>query len=137
MSSQPPPLPGKKILVVDDDAVIVRAISLKLKAKGFQVFSAADGSEAVTVVRKDRPDLIVLDITFPPDPGNVPWDGFRIMEWLHHMDESQRMPVIIITGGDTAKYKGRSDAIGATAFFKKPVNHDELIAVIEKTLLGK
>ena len=134
MSSQPPPVPRRKILIVDDDAVIVGTISLKLKGKGYQILTASDGSEAVKVVRKENPDLIVLDITFPPDVSGVPWDGFRIMEWVHHMDEAQRIPVIIISGSDPEKYKGRSEEIGAAAYFQKPVDHDELMEVIDRTL---
>jgi DNA-binding response OmpR family regulator len=136
MSSQPSPIPAsaRKILVVDDDAVVVKALSLKLSAKGFKVITAADASEAVLSVRKEKPDLILLDVTFPPDVGGVAWDGFRVVEWLHRLEESQRIPVIIISGGDREKYKGRLDAVGAVAFFQKPINYDELITTIHKTL---
>src|SRR5437773_11788864 len=57
----------KKILVVDDDRVILKALSIKLNAKGYDVLTATDGSEAVTAVRTHKPDLILLDISFPPD----------------------------------------------------------------------
>lgn len=136
MSNQPQPIPAsaKKILVVDDDAVVVKALSLKLSAKGFKVITAADGSEAVLSVRKEKPDLILLDVTFPPDVGGVAWDGFRVVEWLRRLDESQRIPVIIMSGGEREKYKSRTDAIGAVAFFQKPINYDELINTIRKTL---
>ncbi len=72
----------KKLLVVDDNEVILKTISVKLKSAGFTVFTALEGADAVSLVRKEKPDLIVLDIGFPPDVGGVPWDGFRIMEWL-------------------------------------------------------
>ena len=86
----------KKILVVDDNDIIVKTISVKLKSAGFQVFTAAEGAEAVAIVRKQKPDLIVLDISFPPDVAGVPWDGFRIMDWLHRVDDSKKIPVIVI-----------------------------------------
>ena len=89
----------KKLLVVDDNEVIVKTISVKLQSAGFQVFSASDGAEAVSLVRKEKPDLILLDLGFPPDIGGVPWDGFRIMEWLRRVDESKKIPIIVITGG--------------------------------------
>ena len=127
---------GKKILVVDDNEVIVKTITLKLKGAGYQVVTALDGSEAVSVVRTEKPDLILLDITFPPDITGVPWDGFRIMEWLHHVDESRKIPIIIITGGEEVKNKERAIAIGAVAFFHKPINHDDLLKVIRATLDG-
>ena len=127
----------KKILLVDDDPVILKALSIKLKAKNYDVFTAMDGSEAVGAVRKQKPDLILLDISFPPDVGSgggVPWDGFRIMEWLKRIDEAANTPIIVITGGDPAKYEARALSVGATAFFHKPINHDGLLAEIEKIL---
>src|SRR5215468_5822090 len=127
---------GKKILIVDDCVVILKALSAKLRGKGYQVFTAVEGSEAVSTVRRERPDLILLDINFPPDVahgGGVAWDGFLIMNWLRRMDEGRDIPVIMITGGDPAKYKDKSLAAGAVAFFHKPVDHDELLNVIHQT----
>jgi CheY-like chemotaxis protein len=129
----------KTILVVDDNQIIVRTLSFKLKSAGYQVVAALDGSAAVSAVRKEKPDLILLDIGFPPDVafgfgGGVQWDGFLIIEWLRRMEEAKRTPIIIITGGDAAKYKERSLAAGAVAFFHKPIDHDELLVVIRKTL---
>jgi two-component system KDP operon response regulator KdpE len=128
---------GKRILIVDDSPIILRALSLKLKSEGYQPLTAADGGEAVSLVRREKPDLILLDIGFPPDVahgGGVPWDGFLIMQWLQRMDEASRIPVIVITGGDPAKLKDRSLAAGAVAFFRKPIDNEELLAVIRKTL---
>ncbi|MGA2686097.1 MAG: response regulator [Verrucomicrobiota bacterium] len=123
-----------KILVVDDNEVIVKTICLKLKGAGYHVATAQDGAEAMSVVRMEKPDLILLDITFPPDVAGVPWDGFRIMEWLHRVDESRKIPIIIITGGEDVKNKDRAMASGAVAFFHKPLNHDDLIKVVRATL---
>ena len=126
--------PTAKILVVDDNEVIVKTLSLKLKGAGYQVATAQDGAEAMSVVRMEKPDLILLDITFPPDVAGVPWDGFRIMEWLHRVDESRKIPIIIITGGEDVKNKERAIASGAVAFFHKPINHDDLLKVVRSTL---
>lgn len=123
-----------KILVVDDNEVIVKTICLKLKGAGYQVATAQDGAQAMSVVRMEKPDLILLDITFPPDVAGVPWDGFRIMEWLHRVDESRKIPIIIITGGEDVKNKERAMASGAVAFFHKPINHDDLLKVVRATL---
>lgn len=131
--TQPADKPAK-ILVVDDNEVIVKTISLKLKGAGYQVATAQDGAQAMSVVRMEKPDLILLDITYPPDVAGVPWDGFRIMEWLHRVDESRKIPIIIITGGDDVKNKERAMASGAVAFFHKPINHDDLLKVVRATL---
>ncbi len=128
--------PKKKILVVDDNEVILKTISLKLHAAGYHVLTALDGAEAVAAVRKDSPDLILLDISFPADVGGVEWDGFRIMAWLHRLEAVKKTPVIIITGGEDAKFKARAVAAGAVAYFHKPIDHDDLLKVMRETLSG-
>jgi len=125
---------NKKILVVDDDAVIIRALTIKLKANGFDVVSARDGAEAVNAVRTQKPDLILLDLTFPADIGSVSWDGFLIMDWLKRVDEAAHIPIVVITGGDRERYESRAIAAGATAFFHKPIIHDELLGLLRQTL---
>jgi len=134
MSTTQAPRQAKRILVVDDNEVILKTITLKLQGAGFDPVTAMEGSEAVAVVRREKPDLILLDISFPPDIAGVPWDGFRIMDWLHRVDESKKIPIIIITGGDQLKNKERAIAGGAVAFFHKPIDHDDLIKVIRATL---
>jgi len=125
----------RKILVVDDNPIIIKTLSLKLQSQGYEVLTALDGSQAVNAARTGSPDLIVLDINFPADMG-VDWDGFRIVDWLRRIDESRSIPIIIITGGEPAKYKDRALAAGAVAFFQKPINNDELLAAISKALQG-
>jgi len=125
---------NKKVLVVDDDAVIIRALTIKLKANGFDVVSARDGAEAVNGVRTQKPDLILLDLTFPADIGSVSWDGFLIMDWLKRVDEAAHIPIVVITGGDRERYESRAIAAGATAFFHKPIIHDELLGLLRQTL---
>ena len=131
--------PRKRILVVDDDLVILKTVSTKLTAQGFEVLTAVDGSEAVSTARKEKPDLILLDISFPPDVGfggGVPWDGFLIMSWIRRMDEAKHIPVIMIAGGDPVKLEKQSLSAGAVAFFGKPIDHDRLVEVIRRTLDG-
>src|ERR1043165_8886949 len=101
MEQQPAAGIRKKILVVDDDAIIIRTLSFKLKSNGYDVLTAVDGSEAVATVRREKPDLILLDLSFPPDVafgGGVPWDGFLIMDWVRRIEELKHTPIIIITG---------------------------------------
>jgi len=124
----------KKILVVDDDVVILKALSIKLKANGFAVFTAKDGAEAIRTVRAHRPDLILLDITFPADVNTVSWDGFLIMEWLKRLEEADNVPIVVITAGNSEKYRNRAKAAGAAAFFHKPICHEELFGYIRRRL---
>ena len=130
----PETAPAKKILIVDDNEIILKTVSLKLQGVGYQVITALDGAEAVAAARKEAPDLILLDISFPPDVGGVEWNGFRIMEWFHRMEAVKKTPVIIITGGEDARDKERAVAGGAVAFFHKPIDHEDLLKVIRATL---
>jgi len=130
----------KKILVVDDSVLILKLMSMKLTAHGYDVITVEDGGSAVSAVRTEKPDLILLDLSFPPDVahgGGVAWDGFLIMTWLQRMEEAKHIPIIVITAGDPAKYKDRALAAGAVSFFHKPIDNDELLTVIRNTLAEK
>jgi len=117
---------GKKVLVVDDDAVIIKTTSTKLKSQGYEVFTALDASEAMSAVRLHNPDLILLDVCFPPDVG-ADWDGLKLMKWLQRMDAVKKIPIIVVSGSDTERYKPLCLAGGAAAFFDKPVQYDKLL----------
>jgi DNA-binding response OmpR family regulator len=128
-----------KILVVDDSPVILKTLSMKLTANGYDVITAEDGGSAVRLVRSQKPDLVILDISFPPDVGHgggIPWDGFLILDWLRRLDEAKNTPFIVITGGEPSQYKARALAAGAAKFFQKPLNNDELLGTIRQ-LLGE
>jgi CheY-like chemotaxis protein len=127
----------KKILVVDDSLLILKTMSMKLTANGYDVVTAEDGARAVSAVRKEKPDFILLDLSFPSDAapgGGVPWDGFLIMNWLRRLEEAKNIPIIVISGGDPAKCKDRALAAGAASFFHKPINNDDLLTIIHQTL---
>ena len=134
MSTEPASTHQKKILVIDDNEIILKTTSMKLQSAGYQVFTALDGSEGVAAVRRVKPDLVLLDIAFPPDVSGMSWDGFRIMDWLHRVDETKRIPIIVISGVVEEKNKQHATTSGAVAFFPKPVNFDEMIKVIRATL---
>jgi CheY-like chemotaxis protein len=127
----------KKILVVDDNLVIVKGLSLKLESQGYTVFTAGDGSTAIQLVRSENPDLLILDINFPADVdhgGGLSWDGFGILQWLERINKDWRKPVIIITGEEGEDSEARARAAGAVALLRKPLNLDELLAIIRREL---
>jgi len=126
----------QKILVADDNKVVLKAVSSVLESNGYQVVTAADGASVVNIVDREIPDLILLDILFPPDAMDVGmhWDGFAIMRWLRNMSEARQVPIIIISGTEPAKYEPLSLAAGAQAFLHKPLDMFELIATIHKVL---
>ncbi|MDB6067457.1 MAG: response regulator receiver protein [Pedosphaera sp.] len=127
---------NRKILVVDDNTVVLKAFELKLATLGFKVLTATDGPMAVSCARKDKPDLIVLDVNFPPDVGSsgLQWDGFNIMQWLGRFKEVADIPVIIITSGDPTTLRPKALAAGAVAFFQKPINHENFLLAVRRTI---
>jgi two-component system KDP operon response regulator KdpE len=131
-------LPTSKILVVDDDPVILKALSSALEPRGYEVFTAVDGPAAFTVVLWEQPDLILLDIFFPPDifqSGNT-WDAFQIMHWLQRMGgpQASRTPVIVMSGAEPEEFRDRCLAAGAVDYFQKPVKMPELLDAIQQIL---
>ena len=126
----------KKILVVDDNLVVRKLVGMGLRNSGYEVLEAADGGTALGIVRTNKPDLILLDIFFPPDVavgGGAAWDGFHIMEWLRRMDHAKDVPIMMMTGSNPEEYRARSLKAGAVAFFQKPVDPEELLAAVHRT----
>ena len=139
MSAQPNTPSARKILVVDDDEMILKTLSITLSSNGFYVYLASDGPEAVRVVSHERPDLIVLDLVFPVDAANVGGalqDGFFIMQWLRRMGEAADIPIIMLSGDNTTQERQRALDAGAVAFFTKPIDHMALLATITQVLGG-
>jgi DNA-binding response OmpR family regulator len=127
----------KKILIVDDSDIILKSMSMKLTANGYDVVTAEDGSAAVSVARKEKPDMILLDLSFPPDVahgGGVAWDGFLIMNWLRRLEEAKDIPIVVISGGEPEQYEARALEAGALSYFHKPINNEELLTVIRQVL---
>jgi CheY-like chemotaxis protein len=130
----------KKILVVEDNKVERAALSNRLNSEGFEVLIAEDGSAALSTARRARPDLIILDILYPPDVahgGGVPWDGFLILSWLRRIEEAKETPVVFVTGANPAAYKARALKAGAAGFFHKPYQPEQLLKFIHQELNAK
>ena len=137
VTSPPAPFNGKKVLIIDDDPVILETTSLKLRAQGYAVVTAVDCSEAIGKVRDEQPDLILLDLSFPPNVaagGAVAWDGFVIMSWLRQFQNTGSIPIMILTIQDTPSVEERALKAGARALFRKPIDHDRLLEAIGEVL---
>jgi two-component system OmpR family response regulator len=133
------PAERRKILIVDDDAVIRKALTIKLESQGYAVVSAVDGADALRALREEKPDLVLLDVNYPPDiahGGGVPWDGFLLMRWLRGIEKVGAVPIIFMTGDDPGSYRERALACGAMGIFHKPLDLIALLAAIERILKG-
>ena len=132
----PPPPGARRILVVDDDPVVRKATEIKLRNHRYAVLTACDGPSAIQAVRTEKPDLILLDLSFPPDV-TVTWDGLGILSWIHRMDSAKGVPVFIVTSERSADLEQRALAGGASGFYQKPVNYEALLALIELRLKAR
>ena len=128
---------SKTILIADANAGFLRALSTTLGNEGYAVITAADGSTAVNAARTNMPDLIILNLHYPPDVahgGGVSWDGFLIMEWIKRMADFSRTRVIFITDTDAAQYVDRARKAGASGLFQKGPDMSHLLNVIHRFL---
>ena len=119
---------NKKILIVDDNIDLLSSLNIRLKASGYDVVFAIDGVSATSVARKDKPDLIILDIGLPAG------DGFIVMARLKHIIPLAPIPIIVLTARDSLTTKERALQSGAKMFFQKPIDNDVLLAGIRETL---
>lgn len=116
-----------KIMVVDDDPYIVKYMLDILTDNGYATCSASDGTEALDVLQREKPDLVTLDLEMPNE-----W-GPRFYRKMSKDPESKKIPVIVISG-----LSGIHLAIpGAVASFKKPFDPKKLLETIKDTLEGR
>jgi len=117
-----------KILVVDDDPDLMRALRLRLRANNYDVATATDGYSAIATAQKERPSLIILDLGLPVG------DGFVVLDRLQHIDALCGVPVIVLSARDPQGNEERALKAGATAFFQKPADNDELLNAIRESI---
>lgn len=115
---------AKKILIVDDDPNIIAYLEEIFADNGYATCSAADGSEALAVVKREKPDLITLDLEMPEE-----W-GPRFYRKLTKEDEFKHIPVIVISGLTGSKYAIPK----AVASIHKPFDRDELLKVVKNAI---
>jgi DNA-binding response OmpR family regulator len=117
-----------KILIVDDDPALRRALKIRLRANHYDTVQASDGHSAIAMAQSEQPGLIILDLGLPAG------DGFGVLERLQESDTLSSIPVIVLTARDSQFNEQRTLQAGATAFFQKPVDNRELLDVIRATL---
>jgi len=127
----------KKILIVDDEPDVVSYLEMLLQDNGYQTLTAANGNEALEIVRREKPDLVSLDISMPEASGT------RFYKELKQDPELSSTPVIIVTavtgyGGDRYGYEKfishRRMVPPPEGFFPKPIDREEFLAAVNKQL---
>ena len=118
-----------KILVVDDEPRNVRILQIHLNAQGYTVYTAEDGVEALDVVERDAPDLILLDINMPK------MDGFEVVKQIRANKATEFIPIVMITAlRDTRENRIKSIEAGADDFIEKPFDSLEVLARVRSLL---
>lgn len=116
-----------KILIIEDDENIGKAMKVRLEANDFEVITAVDAIVGLDKAVKQQPDLILLDISMPG--GN----GLKVAERLKNIVEDPP-PFIIITASNLPNLREDAAALGAAGFFEKPFNVDSVIPVMRDAI---
>jgi len=119
---------GKKILVVDDDAHLLRMVQVTLKRDGYRAIVVARGQEAIDRVRAEAPDLILMDIMMPG------LDGFETTRYIRQLPKGRDVPIIFLSARQDVQSKITGLRLGADDYIAKPVTVGELLARIEARL---
>lgn len=117
-----------KILVTEDSPTILAMIKESLESEGFSVITAEDGQQALEKTRKEKPDLIILDLMLPKI------DGYRVCRILKFDDKYKMIPVIMLTARTNEADRKTGQEVGADAYITKPFEPQTIIAKINELL---
>jgi DNA-binding response OmpR family regulator len=119
---------AKKILIVDDYPQLVEALKLRLEATGYQVITAADGQEGLSLARRESPDLIILDVMLPK------MNGYKVCRFLKFDAKYKNIPIIMLTSRGGANDMQMGKATGANAYVVKPYDPKVLMSLVQRFL---
>ena len=119
---------SKRLLVVDDEPNLLRAVAACLKAEGYEVNTARSGHEALMHLAEIVPDLIVSDIRMPG------MDGYKLARQLRGSPRTALVPIVFLTAKDETADRVEGFRAGIDAYLTKPFEPDELIAVVSGIL---
>ncbi len=121
--------PLKKILIVDDEVFLARALRDRLLRDGYSVICAGDGEDGLKKIFADKPDLVLLDLVMPK------MDGITMLKNLHQGLRGRKMPVIVLSNMNNAQSMDESLASGAQDFLVKVNNSlDDVARIVKKRL---
>ena len=117
-----------KILIIEDDPVIIKATSVVLEGVGCQVCSGLGGEEGLLRAAEEQPDLILLDIMMPD------LDGWQVLQQLKAAEETRDIPVVIFTAFEVTRGPEGLVERGAVGLVQKPFEPEELIDIVRRNI---
>lgn len=121
---------AKRILLVDDESQMVDMLKMRLEANNYLVLTAYDGLEAFEKARKEKPDLIILDLMLPKI------DGYKVCRMLKFDEKYKKIPIIMFTARVQDSDKAMGKEVGADAYVTKPFEPQVLLGKIRELLGG-
>ncbi len=119
-----------KILVADDEPHILKLVKFTLENHGFEILEAENGLAAIELAKRDKPDMIILDVMMPL------MSGYDACMKLKEIPETKNIPIVILSA-KTQQYEiSKGMEMGADAYLNKPFTPKELLAEVEKVLKG-
>ena len=118
----------KRILVIEDERHISKLVKFILEKKGFDVLQAFAGQEGIEVSKKEKPDLIILDVMMPY------MDGYAVAKSLKSMEQTKNIPIIMLSSAAQIKDRIKGIKSGAIEYITKPFDKNELSSKVEQYL---
>jgi DNA-binding NarL/FixJ family response regulator len=119
---------SKRLLVVDDEAKLLRAVAMCLRSEGYEVITARSGTEALVRLTEAIPDLIITDIRMPG------MDGHALARSLRASPRTDMIPIIFLTAKDTREDRIAGFRTGVDAYVTKPFDTEEMLAIVSSIL---
>ena len=116
----------RRILIVEDARDFREAFAFALESRGFHVFQAGDGMEALQLAKAHSPDVVILDIGLPR------LDGFYVAELWKRDEKMKDVPVIALSGHVEGDFEKRARRAGCAAALRKPASADEVVRLIDR-----
>ena len=118
----------KKILVVDDDELVLLALEELLRPKGYIVETVDSGQKALDLAKKESFDLVILDIVMPEV------SGYEVCKKLRMLEGGEDIPIIMLTAKNSDEDREKGIEAGANLFLSKPISPEKLVELVEKAL---
>ena len=117
---------AKRILICDDDPVILRLLQVNLELEGYEVLQAHHGEEALEIASAEHPDLVILDIMMPR------LDGYQTAERLKASDDTKEIPVVFVSAKAQQSDIEKGKSYGVADYLTKPFDPTDLLEIVER-----